>query len=60
MVSKGETILITLRRIPVAELVRSEDGEPKDPKKLVREIRQGASLGVQKQSSTRWRMERKR
>jgi prevent-host-death family protein len=47
-VSKGETIRITLRGIPVAKLVPSEDGEPKDLKKLVREIReirQGASLG---------------
>ena len=47
-VSTGETIRITLRGIPVAKLVPSEDGEPKDLKKMVREIReirQGASLG---------------
>jgi prevent-host-death family protein len=36
-VSKGETIRITLRGIPVAKLAPSEDGEPKDLKKLVRE-----------------------
>jgi prevent-host-death family protein len=47
-VSKGETIRITLRGVPVANLVPSEDGEPKDLKKAVREIREirrGASLG---------------
>jgi prevent-host-death family protein len=47
-VSKGETIRITRRGIPVAKLVPSGDGEPKDLKKVVREIReirQGASLG---------------
>ena len=47
-VSTGETTRITLRGIPVAKLVPSEDGEPKDLKKMVREIReirQGASLG---------------
>jgi prevent-host-death family protein len=47
-VSTGETIRITLRGIPVAKLAPSEDGEPKDLKKMVREIReirQGASLG---------------
>jgi antitoxin (DNA-binding transcriptional repressor) of toxin-antitoxin stability system len=47
-VSKGETIWITLRGIPVAKRAPSGNGEPKDLKKLVheiREIRQGASLG---------------
>ena len=47
-VSKGETIRITRRGIPVAKLVPSEDGAPKDLKKVVREIREirkGASLG---------------
>ncbi len=47
-VSKGETIRITRRGVPVARLVPSEEGEPKDLKKIVREIReirQGASLG---------------
>jgi prevent-host-death family protein len=47
-VSKGETIRITLRGIPVANLVPSGDEELKDLKKVVREIREirkGASLG---------------
>jgi prevent-host-death family protein len=47
-VSKGETIRITLRGTPVANLVPSEDAEPKDLKRVVREIREirkGASLG---------------
>ena len=47
-VSKGETIQITLLGVPVANLVPSKDGEPKDLKKVVREIREirrGASLG---------------
>ena len=46
-VSKGETIRITLRGIPVAKLVPSEEGEAKDLKQTVREIRdirKGASL----------------
>jgi prevent-host-death family protein len=46
-VSKGETIRITLRGIPVAKLVPSEEGEAKDLKETVREIREirkGASL----------------
>lgn len=46
-VSKGETIRITLRGIPVAKLVPSEEGEAKDLKQTVREIREirkGASL----------------
>lgn len=47
-VSKGETIRITLRGVPVANLVPTGDGEPKDLKKVVREIReirQGVTLG---------------
>jgi prevent-host-death family protein len=46
-VSKGETIRITLRGIPVAKLVPSEEGEARDLKQTVREIREirkGASL----------------
>jgi prevent-host-death family protein len=46
-VSKGETIRITLRGIPVAKLVPAEQGEAKDLKQTVREIREirkGASL----------------
>jgi prevent-host-death family protein len=47
-VSQGESIRITRRGLPVAKLVPSEEGEPKDLKKVVREIREvrrGASLG---------------
>jgi len=47
-VSKGESIRITRRGIPVAKLVPAEEGEQKDLKKIVREIREiskGASLG---------------
>jgi prevent-host-death family protein len=47
-VLKGQSIRITSRGTPVAKLVPNEDGEPKDLKKVVREIReirQGASLG---------------
>jgi prevent-host-death family protein len=46
-VSKGESIRITLRGVPVAKLVPSDDGEAKDLKQTVREIREirkGASL----------------
>jgi len=46
-VSRGETIRITLRGIPVAKLVPSDEGEAKDLKETVREIREirkGASL----------------
>ena len=46
-VSKGETIRITLRGIPVAKLIPSGEGTPKDLKRTVkeiREIRKGASL----------------
>jgi len=47
-VSKGETIRITLRGVPIAKLVPDDDGERKDLKEVVseiREIRKGASLG---------------
>jgi len=46
-VSKGETIRITLRGIPVAKLVPFGEGQPKDVKRTVREIREirkGAGL----------------
>lgn len=39
-VSKGETIRITLRGIPVAKLVPSGEGAAKDLKQTVREIRE--------------------
>jgi prevent-host-death family protein len=39
-VSKGERIRITLRGVPVAELVPSGEGEMKDLKQAVREIRE--------------------
>ena len=47
-VSKGEAIRITLRGIPVANLVPIGDRGPKNLRRLVREIReirQGASPG---------------
>ena len=47
-VSKGESIRITRRGIPVAKLVPAEEGEQKDLKKIDREIQEiykGASLG---------------
>jgi prevent-host-death family protein len=47
-VSQGETIRITLRGVPVAELVPAAADEQKDLKQTVREIREirkGASLG---------------
>jgi prevent-host-death family protein len=46
-VSQGETVRITRRGIPVAKLVPPEDGEHKDLRKIVqdiREIRKGANL----------------
>jgi prevent-host-death family protein len=46
-VSQGETIRITRRGVPVAKLVPTEDGEHKDLKQIVRdirEIRRGANL----------------
>jgi prevent-host-death family protein len=39
-VSKGETIRITLRGIPVAKLVPAEEGQSKDLRRTVREIRE--------------------
>jgi prevent-host-death family protein len=39
-VSKGETIRITLRGVPIAKLVPSGEGEVKDLKQAVREIRE--------------------
>jgi len=46
-VSQGETIRITRRGVPVAKLVPAEDGEHRDLKQVVRdirEIRKGANL----------------
>jgi len=39
-VSRGETIRITLRGVPVAKLVPAEEQEVKDLKEAVREIRE--------------------
>lgn len=47
-VSKGETIRITRRGVPVARLVPDQETEKKDLRKIVAEIREiskGASLG---------------
>jgi prevent-host-death family protein len=47
-VSRGETIRITLRGVPVAKLVPAGQEEQRDLKRTVRElreIRRGASLG---------------
>jgi prevent-host-death family protein len=47
-VSKGETIRITRRGVPIAKLVPADAGEKKDPDQLVREIREfrkSATLG---------------
>lgn len=47
-VSKGETIRITLRGVPIAKLVPADHDERKDLKRTIREIREirkGASLG---------------
>lgn len=46
-VAKGETIRITRRGVPVANLVPAEEGKKRDVKKIVREIREirrGASV----------------
>ena len=48
-VAKGETIRITRRGVPVAELVPADFGEARDPSEVVaeiRSIREGASLGM--------------
>jgi prevent-host-death family protein len=39
-VSQGETVRITLRGVPVAKLVPSEECEPVDLKQIVREMRE--------------------
>jgi prevent-host-death family protein len=47
-VAKGETIQITLRGVPIAKLVPAGEGERRDPKDVVREIRalrKGVTLG---------------
>ena len=47
-VSKGETIRITRRGIPIAKLVPADGGEKEEPEHVVREIRElrkGATLG---------------
>jgi prevent-host-death family protein len=47
-VSKGESIRITLRGVPVAKLIPDREGEQRDLKRIVSEIREickGASLG---------------
>ena len=41
-VSKGETIRITRRGIPIAKLVPADAGEQEDPGQLVREIRRAS------------------
>lgn len=47
-VSKGETIRITRRGVPIARLVPADPDEKQDPSQVVREIRElrkGATLG---------------
>jgi prevent-host-death family protein len=47
-VSKGETIRITRRGIPIAKLVPADTGEKEAPDQLIREIREirkSATLG---------------
>ena len=47
-VSKGETIRITRRGVPIAKLVPADAGEKEEPDQVVREIRElrkGATLG---------------
>ena len=46
--SKGETIRITRRGVPVAKLVPPDDGEKEDARNLVdaiRQLRKGTTLG---------------
>jgi prevent-host-death family protein len=46
--SKGETIRITRRGVPVAKLIPPDDGEKEDARSLVeaiRQLRKGATLG---------------
>ena len=46
--SKGETIRITRRGVPVAKLVPPDDGEKEEARKLVegiRQLRKGTTLG---------------
>ena len=47
-VSKGETIRITRRGVPIANLVPADQGEREDPGEVARQIREarkGATLG---------------
>ena len=46
-VSKGETIRITRRGVPVARLIPDPENEPKDLRRIaaeIREVREGAKL----------------
>ena len=46
--SKGETIRITRRGVPVAKLIPPDDGEKEDARNLIeaiRQLRKGATLG---------------
>ena len=46
--SKGETIRITRRGVPVARLIPPDDGEKQDARSLIaaiRQLRKGATLG---------------
>ena len=47
-VSKGETIQITRRGVPIAKLVPAEEGPSRNPKEAgrrIRELRRGIRLG---------------
>jgi prevent-host-death family protein len=47
-VSKGETIQITRRGVPIAKIVPADTGEKEEPAQVVRDIRElrkGATLG---------------
>jgi prevent-host-death family protein len=47
-VSRGETIRITLRGVPIAKLVPDKEGEQANPDDLaqgIRQLRKGARLG---------------